>query len=424
MNTPIYRGLAQSDLDMNHFNLLNWSGGGGGGVARKFDVKTYGAIGDGTTDDTTAIQAALAAIPAAGGVLYFPAGRYKYAGATLTLDRLITVEGDGGNVQFVQLGPPVTATNGGLAITTIDFNSATGTLFTVTAHGCTFKNLGLRNTSSTTPSAGAGIAVTAGGDRTLFENMTVDGFYINIDVQAGSAPVWENCFIVAPVLYGIKLRNILVPDGGDDFVSNCYFLAGGTSRTPTAAIRVESGGGLKVVNTKINTCPSPATPWVNGIDLAVVDGISTSDLLVSNCSIEFYSGTGIKGAIGTSQWANILITGNQFNPSVSSSQPAVGLSAASSGGFYGITIVGNYALNWSGTSVAAYSVTNCTNVIFMGNGQQGYSSLFLNTGSTFADSPVYVGSDARLVSLSGGVKLEVRNTSSNTWVEATRYTNP
>jgi polygalacturonase len=39
-----------------------------------FDVKKYGARGDGNADDTKAVQAALAASKQNGGVLYFPAG--------------------------------------------------------------------------------------------------------------------------------------------------------------------------------------------------------------------------------------------------------------------------------------------------------------------------------------------------------------
>lgn len=44
-----------------------------------FDAKEYGAAGNGTTDDTAAIQAAIDAMTS-GGVLYFPAGTYKITG--------------------------------------------------------------------------------------------------------------------------------------------------------------------------------------------------------------------------------------------------------------------------------------------------------------------------------------------------------
>lgn len=40
-------------------------------------VKSFGATGNGTTDDTTAIQNAVAAVNATGGTVYLPAGTYK-----------------------------------------------------------------------------------------------------------------------------------------------------------------------------------------------------------------------------------------------------------------------------------------------------------------------------------------------------------
>lgn len=52
-----------------------------------FNVKAYGAAGNGTTDDTHAIQTAIDAANAAhGGIVYFPAGRYPLV-ATLKNDR-------------------------------------------------------------------------------------------------------------------------------------------------------------------------------------------------------------------------------------------------------------------------------------------------------------------------------------------------
>lgn len=46
-----------------------------------YNVRKYGAIGDGETDDSRAIRAALEAVsPEVGGVVYFPSGRYRVDG--------------------------------------------------------------------------------------------------------------------------------------------------------------------------------------------------------------------------------------------------------------------------------------------------------------------------------------------------------
>ena len=67
---------------------------GTGATARTVDaklkdtvsVKDFGAVGDGVTDDTAAIQAAINSISS--GTLYFPAGKYKVT-STLTINGLI-----------------------------------------------------------------------------------------------------------------------------------------------------------------------------------------------------------------------------------------------------------------------------------------------------------------------------------------------
>jgi hypothetical protein len=60
------------------------------------NVKDFGAVGDGVTDDTAAIQAAQNAITSAiGGVLYFPPGRYKTSGPIVINRHGVIVQGCG-----------------------------------------------------------------------------------------------------------------------------------------------------------------------------------------------------------------------------------------------------------------------------------------------------------------------------------------
>lgn len=64
-----------------------WSGSGGitnDGTTDWFNVKAHGAKGDGSTDDTTAINAAIALANTSGGTVFFPKGTYVISGTGLT----------------------------------------------------------------------------------------------------------------------------------------------------------------------------------------------------------------------------------------------------------------------------------------------------------------------------------------------------
>jgi polygalacturonase len=46
----------------------------------RLNVRDFGATGDGTSDDTDAIQAAINALPDPGGTVYIPSGTYQVHG--------------------------------------------------------------------------------------------------------------------------------------------------------------------------------------------------------------------------------------------------------------------------------------------------------------------------------------------------------
>jgi len=78
---------------------INWEPGIPGGIPVRNTIfanvkdAAYGAKGDGVTDDTAAIRAAVSACPA-GQVVYIPAGRYLLT-STINVTKGITVRGDG-----------------------------------------------------------------------------------------------------------------------------------------------------------------------------------------------------------------------------------------------------------------------------------------------------------------------------------------
>lgn len=67
-----------------------------------FNAVSYGAVGDGTADDTTAIQAALTAAISSGGAVYIPKGTYKItAPLTITGSTHVKFYGDGRASQII-----------------------------------------------------------------------------------------------------------------------------------------------------------------------------------------------------------------------------------------------------------------------------------------------------------------------------------
>jgi Pectate lyase superfamily protein len=85
-----------------------------------FCVRDYGATGNGTTDDTTAVQDTLdAASAAGGGVVYVPEGTYLLT-ATLTVYSRLSIRGDGDQVSVLRQSGPAATGLRGIDVTFLD----------------------------------------------------------------------------------------------------------------------------------------------------------------------------------------------------------------------------------------------------------------------------------------------------------------
>lgn len=84
-------------------------------AAAVFSVKAYGAIGNGSTDDTSNIQTCINAALAAGGAVYFPYGNYRITNPLTTATGNVTFYGDGEAMSIIKndhAGNAVTVTAG------------------------------------------------------------------------------------------------------------------------------------------------------------------------------------------------------------------------------------------------------------------------------------------------------------------------
>ena len=266
------------------------------------NAKAFGAKGDGITDDTAAIAAAIAAIPATGGQLFFPPGKYITTGG-FVLNAPTDVEGTGqASGDGTQWGSMIVDT------------SPTSTLFTVTAKVGIFRNIAMQNNASSTPTAGAAVLTTNSTDPTQrinFDQISVSGFYDDLDVFVGLSWSLRSSHIQNPVRYGLYIQNLVEPDDGDWSVSENYFEGGPrTSLTSSAAINIESSGGGKISENKINAT------YTNGIRMNVCCALSQTKIDLND--IENVTGPPINIVQG---WAYVTIIGNYML--ASSSNPCI-----------------------------------------------------------------------------------------------------
>ena len=335
------------------FTPANWSYAA---ISNYFNnVKAYGAKGDGTTDDTAAIQAAHDALPAQGGRIHFPHGKYLVS-STITISKPVTLSGEGsgdhtGGQGSLNTGTTYTPTAQGSVVLT---TSQTIDVFVVNASGFAATDLAVVNTASTAPTAGTGIRITK-GDCAHLTRVRTAGFWNNISYEQSEYPTITDCLFIDPVNYGLWLRNTVTPDAGDmSILGSVFSFSGSVSRTAAAAIRWESGGGLKMTGCKINMGPGGGIgKFTYGLNLAAGTNVSTSVFAITGNSFENTTAAAIlaRPQDATGQISTISIGNNEFaNCGVS-----IDLEGTSAKPFYNIAIGANVHQNVTQGVVLKYA---------------------------------------------------------------------
>lgn len=209
-----------------------------------YNVKDYGAIGDGTTNDTTDIQAAITAAALVGGSVYFPDGTYSFTQLTISNSVRLISFGKATLKQLPNVGSAINISGTGLQVY--------------------FDNLHFdgNNSAQVADSNNSIIEVNAVGTLT-------DPMYIRV----------TNCEFNNQCLASINSYSDLGAGTGQEYlyVDSCQFYGGneGTSTTyGTKYISVNNGGHAVITNCIFDLQRTPTIFGTSGITIMSTDPLS------------------------------------------------------------------------------------------------------------------------------------------------------
>ncbi len=245
---PTVSELMSQNISNAITNSQTW-----GGIL--YNVKSYGAKGDGSTDDTAAIAATINAVKTAGGgVVFLPKGIYLIS-ASLDISGVnyLTIEGVGIDASIIRI------------------NSATANVFTSTtaSRWRTFKNFSID--SAVTRTAGAHFNLAGAEYRAVFEKIKLKDWFDGIVLKA-----YEQCWmtkvsLTEPDGAGTALQVGIAAtsaQGANLNITDCFFR--GTDGT-------DGVGGTAIGSIGIKILDADAV-FMENTDIG---GFVTNDLLIS-----------------------------------------------------------------------------------------------------------------------------------------------
>jgi Right handed beta helix region len=291
-------------------------------MALSFDVKTYGAIGNGSTDDHTAVQNAItAAGNAGGGVVLFPSGAtFNLGTTTVTIPAGVQVQIAGNLTVGANPAFRPVASNIGIACTSnatitlsrknASFVAPSGTISNLTVQGC--KVVG----SGVVADAQQGIYNNSG--QTLsnikYLNNTISGVIVGISLNADLSGS-----ISGGLIQGNHLSNIVGTTSGTGYGIHHANGSGNASQVKIIGNHIDSahrhaiyqakGSGVTIANNTIRLHRIGDT--AAGSPRAAIECIRSTDVTISSNVIDSPNDAAIEAAPADGfPSRNITIVGN------------------------------------------------------------------------------------------------------------------
>lgn len=335
-----------------------------------FNVMDFGATGNGTTDDTTSIVAAIASIGSSGGTLFFPQGTYLVTGLIIS-NSGIKILGTGWK-SIIKLK-----------------NASNQYIFRLTAGNIQFKDIQLDGNKSNQTSGKEAIQTGFNADNLIVQNVFIQNTYwTGIFVNGSKNTLIDGCRLLNCGASGVDTNTtgygIDFESSTDWKVINCRIdtslaegiKCGGTSPY-TSSNFVISNNTITNVQTDQRGCiflfesqdgvisnnclfgnPN-ATHGINGIYQRGPGGSSPTNNIISNNRIEDVSGVGIEIQSG-----GVILSGNRIKLSGTGSD-AMGIYIGTGGD--NSTIIGNSIENATQEGIELFSSASLTNVLINGN---------------------------------------------------------
>lgn len=284
-----------------------------------YNVNGYGATGDGSTDDTTAIQAAIdACATAGGGIVFFPEG--TYISTTLTWKTGVYGVGVGPSTSIIKLKASAEAN----LITGENFATLTGGDTVAGIHDFGLVDIGLDGNKANNA---AGYCFQYYGYRPFWRNVNVTG--------GSSGGLYSQGFTATDSIsgynrYGQFLNCEFANNEGD----GVYFNGIGDSAFTDCVFHDNTGNGLTLGPRAVGTKVLQGHFYGNGQEHCIELEAGADGVKISGCHIEGSDDSGILAG----DVDNLQIVGNYFFAAGTQTTKA-GVEINSAQGFF---VLGNF----------------------------------------------------------------------------------